>query len=362
VGSTAGIAAVAMSVAKNREQSGRTSRRPRRTSELAAEPPPWAGIGPAGAARREIDDIERPIVVVGGHSQSLFMRVTAIPREGETVAGHGYLETIDGGKATNQAVAAARLGAPVRFVSVLGSDSRGEWIMRYLDARGVDRRWTAVVDGPTDVGFVMLPPGGVPAIASCVDLSLRLDGDFVRRARGAFGGASVVVCQLEARPSCAEVAFALAREVGAITIFNPAPMMPLPSGLLELTDVLVPNEHEASILVGEQLTVPELAARLASVAPWAQVIVTAGADGAYLGLPEATSLHFESPSVPTVDTTGAGDAFVGALARCLRMGIAIEEAAAFAVQAAALSVSRSGTLEAFLSEQEIRAPVPCEGG
>jgi ribokinase len=122
-----------------------------------------------------IADGALPLVVVGAHSQSLFMHVSAIPREGETVAAHGFEETLDGGKATNQAVAAARLGAPVRFLSLVGDDERGRRILRYLHEQGVDTRWVGVADGPTDVGFVLLPPSRIPAIASCDDLSVRLD-------------------------------------------------------------------------------------------------------------------------------------------------------------------------------------------
>jgi ribokinase len=308
--------------------------------------------GPAPRAAA-IGDDERPIVVVGAHGQSLFMHVSAIPREGETVVAFGYEETVDGGKATNQAVAAARLGAPVRFVSVVGNDERGLRIVRYLDEQGIDRRWVSTVDGATDVGFVMLSPRRVPAIASCQDLSRRLDARFVARASRALSGASIVVCQLEAPPACTQATFELARLGGATTLFNPAPMVPLPDGLLELADVIVPNHHEAASIVGRDGPPDELAARLADRAPWAQVIVTAGEDGAYLARAGAGAWHIAAPRVRSVDTTGAGDAFVGALAVCLRDRWDLEEAAAFAVTAAALSVTRPGTLEAFATRDAV---------
>src|SRR6476646_3271505 len=107
-----------------------------------------------------------PIVVVGAHVQGLFMRVAHVAAEGESALGWDYAEPEDGGKATNQAVAAARLGAPVALVSVVGSDERGRRVLDYLDREGVNTRWVTVVDGATDVGFVMLPPSKVPAIAS----------------------------------------------------------------------------------------------------------------------------------------------------------------------------------------------------
>lgn len=302
-----------------------------------------------------IADEARPIVVVGAHSQSLFMHVAAIPREGETVAAHGYEETLDGGKATNQAAAAARLGAPVRFVSLVGDDGRGRRILDYLDAQGIDRRWVKITDAPTDVGFVMLSPHRIPAIASCLDLSQRLDAGFVAAAALAIRGASIVVCQLEAPPSCAREAFELARANGILTLLNPAPMVPLPEGLLELADVLVPNQHEAAALVGRDAPAAELADRVADAAPWAHVVVTAGADGAYLGRAGGRSEHVAAPRVRAVDTTGAGDAFVGALAARLRDGCDVALAVAFAVRAAALSVTRPGTLDAFATLDEVMA-------
>ena len=193
----------------------------------------------------------------------------------------------------------------------------------------------------------MLSPRRIPAIASCQDLSRYLDRAFVERVARSLGGASIVVCQLEAPPECALAAFEIARANGATTILNPAPMVPLPTGLLELTDILVPNQHEAADIVGRDAPAAELADRLAAVAPWANVIVTAGDDGAYLAKAGTKCRHLGAPKVQALDTTGAGDAFVGALAARLRDGQTVLEAATFAVSAATLSVTRPGTLDAF---------------
>jgi ribokinase len=252
-------------------------------------------------------------------------------------------------------VAAARLGAPVRFVSLIGRDERGARVLRYLDTQGVDLRWLRATDQPTDVGFVMLPADGIPAIVSSQDLSARIDGRFIVEAAGAIDGASVVVCQLEAPPTCAYEAFSRAKANGAITLLNPAPAAPLPQALLDLTDVLVPNEHEAAVLVGSSGGADELATRLAQMLPRARVVVTAGADGVYLAVAGDRTIHLPAPSVDAVDTTGAGDAFVGALAVRLRAGNELEAACAFAVRAAALSVTRAGTMEAYGALDEVLA-------
>ena len=117
----------------------------------------------------------RPIVVVGSHVPGLLLEVDAVPREGETVLGRALYEPEDGGKATNQAVAAAKLGAPVRVVTLIGDDERGERWRAIFERHGLDLRWLIVADGPTDVGVVMLPPSRIPAIVSTLDTSTALD-------------------------------------------------------------------------------------------------------------------------------------------------------------------------------------------
>jgi ribokinase len=293
-----------------------------------------------------------PIVVVGAHAQGLFLRVEAVPREGETVLGFGFDEPFDGGKATNQAVAAARLGAPVVLVSVVGNDERGRRALGYLAEQGVDTSWVVEVDGPTDVGFVMLPPSAVPAIAVAMDRNRALDGPAVERAAPAIEGASVVVCQLEAPPEAALAAFRIGRRAGALRILNPAPFAELDPELLSLTDVLVPNEHEAAALAGRDGDPATLAAELGRTLPCAAVVVTAGEAGAYV-VANRGLRHVPAPLCTPVDTTGAGDAFVGALAVRLRARDGLEEAAAYAVRAATLSVTRPGTMVAYPTAAEL---------
>jgi ribokinase len=293
------------------------------------------------------------IVVAGAHVPSLFFRVDRIPGEGETVLGRDFDEPEDGGKATNQAVAAARLGADVRIVTLVGDDERGRRWRELLRARGVDTRFMLEQPGATDVGVVMLPPSRIPAIVSLQGLSRELDGNRVRAAGDAFAGASVVVCQLEAPSSCAVASFRLGRDLGAITILNPAPAEPLPPELLALTDVLVPNEHEAAVLAGHSGSPGVLAADLARRHALAAVVVTAGADGCYVAHLGEPPLHVPAPRVAVADTTGAGDAFVGALAVRLGARDDLASAARYAVRAAALSVTRAGTMPAYADAAEL---------
>ncbi len=301
----------------------------------------------------------RPIVVVGSHVPGLLIEVEAVPREGETVLGRSFAEPEDGGKATNQAVAAAKLGAPVRVVSLVGDDERGRRWRSTFERYGLDTRWLIVADGPTDVGVVLLPPSRIPAIVSTLDTSAALDAAAVEARRAAFEGASFVLCQLEAPAECAVAAFRVGRDAGARTILNTAPAQTLAPGLLDLVDVLVANEHEAAVILGREGRLPDLTASLARLRPDLLAIVTAGAEGCYVAAGRDVD-RVPAPRVEPVDTTGAGDQFVGALAVRLRAGDDVEAAVRFAVRAATLSVTRPGTMPAYVTADEIPVTQPLE--
>jgi ribokinase len=295
-----------------------------------------------------------PVVVVGAHIQGLFLHVDSVPAEGESVMGFGFEEPLDGGKASNQAVAAARLGAPTVFVTVVGNDDRAERALRFFAEVGIDTRFCFRLDGPTDVGFVLLPPSKIPAIASAMERNRELNAATVERAAEAIASGSIVVSGLEAPQEAASAAFRLAREAGVRTVLNPAPAADLEPALLELTDVLVPNEHEAAALAGRDGPPSALADELRGRLGVDAVIVTAGADGAFVAAGGPVR-HARADRVVPVNTTGAGDAFVAALAVRLRAGDALEDAAAFAVRAATLSVTRPGTMLAFPTADEVPA-------
>jgi ribokinase len=293
-----------------------------------------------------------PVVVVGAHSQGLLLRVDAIPKAGESILGRGFEEPLDGGKATNQAVALARLGVPVRLLTVVGSDERGRRALAYFAEMGIDVDWSLMVDGATDVGFVLLPPDAIPAIATALDRNVELDAAFVRSRAAALEDASVVVCQLEAPPETALEAFRLARRHGARTILNPSPVVPVDPELFRLCDLLVPNEHEAAELAGHDGPPGELARVLAERLGVGAVVVTAGADGAYVAADGGVEHVPTSPADP-VDTTGAGDAFLAAFAARLRTGESLVVAAAYAVRAATIKVERWGTMPSFATAAEL---------
>jgi ribokinase len=293
-----------------------------------------------------------PIVCVGAHIQALFMHVERVPREGESVRGWGALMPVDGGKVANAAVAAARLGAPVRLITVVGADERSDWWLAYFEQEGVDTAGIIRCEGTMDVGPVLLPPSGVPAIVSVADLSARLDARAVASRAELIADASVVVCALEAPMDGVQEAFRVGHAAGAVTVLNASPATPLTPELAAQTDVLVVNEEEARLLAGA-LSAELAAAALARSLDLRAVIVTAGSLGAFLAERGASVAQIPAPAVEVVDTTGAGDAFVGALAARIREGARLAEAVPFAVRAASISCTRRFTMPSFPKRGEL---------
>jgi ribokinase len=311
-------------------------------------------VDPLRETKRSSAEAAGPIVCVGAHMQGLFMHVERIPREGESVRGWGFSEPIDGGKVANVAVAAARLGAPVQLVTVVGTDERSDRWISYFDGEGIDTRGIVRFEGPMDVGPALLPPSKVPAVISVGDMSARLDEVLVRGRAEVFRSAAVVVCALESPIDGVEVAFSLGREHGALTLLNPSPVADGTDDLLRIVDVVVANEYEAEELSDGLDDPAAAAAAIHSRFELPTVIVTAGVRGAYVADRRAGSLHVPAPAVyPIADTTGAGDAFLGALAVHLRAGAELVAAVTASVQAASVSCTRAHTMPSFPTAQEL---------
>jgi ribokinase len=299
------------------------------------------------------------IVVVGSHGPGLFVRVKRIPVPGETVPGWQLEAPVDGGKGSNQAVAAARLGARVNFVGCVGQDELGEVSLRWLaeakvDVTHVSRSPTAATLG----GFVLLDDDGIPAIVSLpgagVDLTTAHISDSIHR----LSQAQVLLTQFEIPADRALFAAHLGRELGLLTIVNPSPA---PSGGLpglEAADVLVPNETEALALLGLdpgiRLEAPRLAERVWRQSGAGCALVTLGERGVAYAGPDGV-WEERAPAAQAVDTTGAGDAFCGALAVALGQGQPPRAAAHWACAVAACSTTRRGTMPAFPTAVEVEA-------
>jgi ribokinase len=289
------------------------------------------------------------VVVAGSINADLVVRADRLPAPGETVTG-GRFSRHGGGKGANQAVAAARLGARVAMVGAVGRDELGEAALAALAAEGVDVTAVARLDGiATGVALICVDAAGENQIAVASGANAELDGKAVERAvRAATKGGGAVVLLGHEVPEAAVLAGARAAP-GAI-VLNPAPARALAEELVAFRPILTPNAGEAAELTGERD--PEAAARALAARTRAPVVVTLGARGV-LVLDQDGTAALPAPRVDVVDTTGAGDAFNGALAAELAAGRSLRDAAAFAVSAAALSTRAAGAREAMPSRAEV---------
>jgi ribokinase len=286
----------------------------------------------------------------------LVVPLSRLPRSGETVIGD-RLQRFPGGKGANQAVAAARLGAEVAMVGRVGNDSFGDELLTNLKKDGVS------IEGvehdpnePTGAALILVEEGGENMIAVARGAGRMVGEADVSRATKGLRERDVLLLQLEI-PMAAVVAAARAgNAAGARVILNAAPAAPLEAGLVSQLEVLVINELEAEAFLGRPAANPaqaEEAAR-AAVAMGAQsAVVTLGAAGAVLA--QGNSIHrMKAQRVEAVDTTGAGDAFVGALAAALAAGAALVEAAELAGAAGAAAVTKPGAQASLPRPEDLR--------
>lgn len=295
------------------------------------------------------------VLVVGSANVDLVYRLAAFPRPGETVLAAGSQRHV-GGKGANQAVAAARAGAVTTFLAALGSDAAADVITQALTEAGIRPRLRRV-DRPTGTALIMVNESGENAIVvdPAANAALRdLDADDL----AAVAAADLLVMQLEIPVDTVRAAAEHARRHDTLVVLNAAPMTDLPVALTDAVDLLVVNETEAEQLVGPDRS------RLLDLVP--AVVVTLGADGAWLAVRAEGSATVPGRVVPVVDTTGAGDAFCGALVAELDRRpaggeltlAALQAAARYATTAAALAVGRPGAVPAMPTAEEIRAAAP----
>lgn len=301
------------------------------------------------------------VVVVGSVNRDVVLPVPHLPLPGETVLAEGQVELV-GGKGGNQAVAAARLGCRVALVGLTGADADGAAVRAALTAEGVDVEHLGVADAPTGRAVVMVDTGAENAIVVVAGANGALGPADVGRAADAVSRAAVVVAQLEV--PLAAVLEAARRRTGTF-LLNPAPARPLPAELLAEVDVLVVNETECGVVLGAPPDRPDgVAARASALGVRGAVVVTLGARGAVVctGVgtgpgpgTDAGTVHVPAPEVDAVDTTGAGDTFVGALADALARGEDLVGAVRWAVDAAALSTRALGATSGMPSRDEVLA-------
>jgi ribokinase len=263
-----------------------------------------------------------------------------------------------GGKGSNQAVGCARLGARVSFVARIGDDSFGQMALALYREEGIDVSHVQITTGvPTGVGFIVVDAGGHNCIVLDPGANDHLTEVDVADSAPAFDGASVVLTQLEIPVAAAAEAMVRGRQAGAITILNPAPVRPLPASILELADILTPNESEAGILAGYDPGCqfePEQVAHELIAKGVKQVVMTLGEEGVVIVSAHKTT-RVGAIAVSAVDTVGAGDAFNAGLAVALGWGAPLEPAVRFATVTGGLSVTKEGVIPALPRREEVIA-------
>ncbi|MEU4498144.1 ribokinase [Streptomyces sp. NPDC023998] len=288
------------------------------------------------------------IAVLGSTNMDLVAYVAHAPKRGETVTGREF-RTIPGGKGANQAVAAARAGGEVSMVGAVGSDDFGALLRHTLVSSGVDIDLLRTADGPSGTAHIVVDDEG----ANSIVVIPGANGTVTALAPGdeaLIATADMLLLQLELPLSAVLDGAEAARRHGVRTILTPSPAQPLPPELLAVTDLLVPNEHEAATLTG--VADPHTAAEeLLRLVP--EVVITLGSAGSLYATRGATPLTVPAPEVTAVDTTGAGDTFVGALAVALGEGKPMPQALGWAAAAAALCVQRPGASTSMPYRSEI---------
>lgn len=290
------------------------------------------------------------IIVVGSTMIDLIAYADVLPGPGQTLEGREFQMGF-GGKGANQAVMAARLGAEVIFVNRVGDDLFGSLTIQNLEQQGIDTRHVAKVQGASSgVAPIWVEPDGSNRIIIVPGANMSLTAKEVRRDLEYLDGADCVVCQLEIQQAAVVEAFRCGRGWGAVTVLNPAPATPIDDDVLELADWIIPNETEFETILGAK--VDDQALLDADDSLKSQLLITLGSRGA-VGVLDGKITQIEPPSVEAVDTTGAGDAFVGGFAYGLACGLEAADAVRLGNGCGALSVRTAGTRSSFPSREAV---------
>jgi len=297
------------------------------------------------------------VVVIGSLNMDLVTRAPRLPVGGETLIGHSFA-TVSGGKGANQAVAAARLGAQVAMVGCVGNDDYGVQLRDALLAEQVDCQAVSTVDGSSGVALIVVDDNSQNAIVIVAGANGAMTPAVIDRFDAVLQAADVIICQLEIPDATVGHALKRARALGKIVILNPAPASrPLPADWFAAIDYLIPNESEAAALSGlpvDSLQTAESAATRLIAMGAGKVIVTLGAQGSLFANGQGFE-HFPAPKVQAVDTTAAGDTFVGGFAAALANGQSEAAAIRYGQIAAALSVTRAGAQPSIPNMSDVQA-------
>jgi ribokinase len=289
------------------------------------------------------------VAVFGSCNMDLVAYVGTAPRLGETVLGREF-HTIPGGKGANQAIAAARAGADVRMIGAVGADDLGSQIRDNLHTCGVNTRGLRTVPGRSGTAHIVVDDHGGNSIVVVPSANGTVT-DLAPGDEELIAGSRSLLLQLEIPLEGVQAAAAAARRCGVPVVLTPAPAAELPAEILSHVDLLVPNEHEAAVLAGRDDPRHALS-ELLELVP--EVVITMGSRGALYGNHAGEVVEVPAHRVKAVDTTAAGDTFVGVLSVAIGEGIAKPDALRMASAASALSVQRAGASNSMPTRQEIK--------
>jgi len=297
------------------------------------------------------------IVVIGSINMDLVSSVESMPKVGQTVLGKGFKQ-VPGGKGANQAVAISRLGGDVAMVGKVGDDAFGTELLECLVKDKIDVQGVASESGiSTGIAIITVDENGDNCIVVNSGANFKVTSDYIDSNMESIKDSSIVVMQLEIPDDAVRHALALAKSLGKYTILNPAPAKELDEETIRNVDLLVPNETELEIISGMKIESLEdavaAAEKLISMGV-REIIVTLGENGS-LHVKEGYSKRYEAKKVTAVDTTAAGDSFIGGIAAALSKGKGMEEAIELATSAAAVTVTREGAQSSIPYIHEIEA-------
>jgi ribokinase len=295
------------------------------------------------------------VFVVGSINRDLVVYVDGLPRAGETVFGNRF-QQFPGGKGANQAVAASRLGGDVHFIGNVGSDAFGKEMRDFLAGENIDTSEIAILEtAPTGIALITVDSASENSIVVVSGANMVWHTRDLARMK--IGRGDIVICQFEIPLEIIESLFARAKKMGATTILNPAPIKPVTERILKHVDYLVVNEVEleafsgTAVDPGDPPSVYAAIEKLQERGPRA-IVATLGPRGAFLSGP--TGRHeAKGYKVNAIDTTGAGDCFIGAFAAALAKSNSVDDAINFANKAAGISVTRRGAASSFPMIAEI---------
>lgn len=292
------------------------------------------------------------IIVLGSINMDLVTLVDRRPRDGETISGKSFF-TANGGKGANQAVAIAKLGKKVTMLGKVGSDTFGKELLENLNKQNVDTKYIETEASSSGLATIIVDSIGENSIIVVAGANGLVDKNYVEKNSKLFSEGKILLCQLETPLETIKYAFSLAKERGMKTVLNPAPATEKIDDLLELTDILICNETEFSILSGVNISsIDEIKNNSFTILDKGvkELIVTLGSKGV-LHINKSSKTFYKAFKVETVDTTAAGDSFIGAFIGFLDRGY--EYAIEMGMRAGAIAVTKLGAQSSLATLEEV---------